>query len=248
MARIRSVHPGLFTDEAWVSCSPLARILYIGLWTDADDQGLFEWKPLQIKMRLLPGDAGDASDLLGELTTAGLIAAFHQGEKLFGAIKDFRKYQRPKKPNAIHLLPLDWRTYVGLEGIEEETANDDEPPVPHQFPTKGEKSPQMEDGGGRKSSEDKSSGASSAVVDHDAVAWTDAVAVLTGQGGMPEKAARALFGKLLASNKIEARDLLPALATARVNGTLDPQGLLTKHAGTIGRRRSDAPPKRVGWV
>jgi hypothetical protein len=55
MARIRSVHPSLFTDEAWVSCSPLARVLYIGLLTDADDQGLFEWKPIQIKMRLLAG-------------------------------------------------------------------------------------------------------------------------------------------------------------------------------------------------
>ena len=67
MARIRSVHPSLFTDEAWVSCSPLARLLYIGLWTDADDQGLFEWKPLQIKMRLLPGDSADVAAMRAAL-------------------------------------------------------------------------------------------------------------------------------------------------------------------------------------
>lgn len=97
-------------------------------------------------------------------------------------------------------------------------------------------------------SEDKSSGAESAVVDHDAVAWADAVAILTKQGGSPEKAARSFFGRLLATNKIEARDLLPALAAARVNGTLDPQGLLTRHAQAIGRKRADATPKRVGWV
>lgn len=151
MARIRSIHPSFFTDEACVSCSPLARLLYIGLWTDADDQGLFEWKALQIKMRLLPGDNADANDLLAELTGAGLIAEFSSGGKRFGAIRDFRSYQRPKKPNSVHVLPPEWRTYVGLDGaISEPEAASTPPasePVPHQFPTEGEKSPQMEDGG-----------------------------------------------------------------------------------------------------
>ena len=151
MARIRSIHPSFFTDEAVVSCSPLARLLYVGLWTDADDQGLFEWRPLQIKMRLLPGDSADASELLGELVAAGLIAEFSTGEKRFGAIRDFRTYQRPKKPNAVHVLPPEWRTYVGLgEAISElATASplNSSEPVPHQFPTRGENPPQMEDGG-----------------------------------------------------------------------------------------------------
>jgi hypothetical protein len=153
MARIRSVHPGLFTDEAWVSCSPLARILFIGLWTDADDQGVFEWKPLQIKMRLLPGDTGDAAALLAELQAVDLIQPFEHGGKTFGAIRNFRKFQRPKKPNAVHPLPERMRIYVALEA-EQEAESDAQPatgspPVPHEFPTSGEKSPQMEDGGGK---------------------------------------------------------------------------------------------------
>lgn len=121
MARIRSVHPSLFTDEAWVSCSPLARILYIGLWTDADDQGLFEWKPLQIKMRLLPGDAAQAGGLLEELAGVDLIKCFDRGGRQFGAIKDFRKYQRPQKPNAVHDLPEGLREYVGMEDDDDPT-------------------------------------------------------------------------------------------------------------------------------
>ena len=32
MARIRSIHPGIWTDEAFVELSALARLLYIGLW------------------------------------------------------------------------------------------------------------------------------------------------------------------------------------------------------------------------
>src|ERR1700761_2442463 len=114
MARIRSVHPSLFTDEAWVSCSPLARVLYIGLMTDADDQGLFEWKPLQIRMRLLPGDNADVSELLGELAAVNLIASLESGGKKLGAIRYFRKFQRPKKPNSLFVLPPEWASYVGL--------------------------------------------------------------------------------------------------------------------------------------
>ena len=141
MARIRSVHPSLFTDEAWVSCSPLARIFYIGLWTDADDQGLFEWKPLQLKMRLLPGDGADAAVLLAELEAVDLIQAYETDGKRFGAIKDFRKFQRPQKPNAIHPITEKIGEYVGLSAT-------DSKPVSEQSLTSTVKAPQMEDGGG----------------------------------------------------------------------------------------------------
>lgn len=144
MPRIRSVHPCLFTDEAWVSCSPLARVLYIGLMTDADDQGLFEWKPLQIKMRLLPADHADIPELLAELIAANLIASLESSGKKLGAIRYFRRFQRPKKANATFPLPAEWAPYVGLTTSGSDT---DGEPVGNQFPTSGEKSPQMEDGG-----------------------------------------------------------------------------------------------------
>ncbi len=142
MARIRSVHPGLFTDEAFVTCSPMARLFVIGLWTEADDQGVFEWKPLTLKMRLLPGDNVDAAELLAEIETNGIARRFEVDGKSYGAIRNFQKYQRPKKPNKVHPLPPEYRTFVGSTEASSE-------PVPHQFPTSGEKSPQMEDGGGR---------------------------------------------------------------------------------------------------
>ena len=140
MARIRSVHPSLFTDEAWVSCGPLARILYIGLWTDADDQGLFEWKPLQIKMRLLPGDAGDVPGMLAELEGAGLICSYDVGGKRYGAIANFRKFQRPQKPNAIHPLPENIAEYVAMPST-------DTDPVRNHSATSTVTDKPMEDGG-----------------------------------------------------------------------------------------------------
>lgn len=145
MARIRSVHPGLFTDEAFVSLTPLARLLLIGLWTEADDQGVFEWKPIALKMRLLPVDDADVPALLGEMAALNVVRGFEHDGKQYGLIRNFRKYQRPKKPNAVHVLPDEFRKYVGLSDDSSESKPAKETPVPQ----KGEIAPQMEDGGGR---------------------------------------------------------------------------------------------------
>lgn len=157
MARIRSIHPGLFTDESFVSCSPLARLLVLGLWTEADDQGVFEWKPVTLKMRLLPVDGADVPALLGEIAEQNIIKRFEANGKSYGAVRNFRKYQRPKSPSAVHPLPADIRSYVAISEI----AGDE--PAP--FPPKAEITPQMEDGGGREGegeNKDAASAASSA--------------------------------------------------------------------------------------
>lgn len=157
MARIRSIHPGLWTDEAFVTCSPLARLLFIGLWNEADDQGVFEWKPTMLKMRLLPVDNVDVPGLLSELGDANAIEHFMVDERRYGAIRNFRKFQRPKSPNAIHPLPPELRSYVSLApAISEITPstpppNGETPAVELElFPPTGEIAAQMEDGGGRR--------------------------------------------------------------------------------------------------
>lgn len=149
MARIRSIHPGLFTDEAFMSASAHARLLIIGIWTEAWDDGVFEWKPLTLKAKLFPVDNVDMAGLLDELVSLDFVKPFEAGKR-YGAIRNFQKYQRPKKPNSSGLLPESLHGYVGH--------------VPNQFPTSGEKSPQMEDGGWREGEEgnDAASAASSA--------------------------------------------------------------------------------------
>ncbi len=150
MARIRSIHPGLFTDEAFMTASAHARLLIIGIWTESWDDGVFEWKPLTLKARLFPVDAINVAELLAELVTLGFVQQFDAG-KPYGAIRNFQKYQRPKKPNSSGVLPECLHEYVHA--------------VPNQPPPSGEKSPQMEDGGGREGeegNEDTASAASSA--------------------------------------------------------------------------------------
>ena len=116
MARIRSVHPGLFTDEAFVSLPMAARVLLIGVWTESDDHGIFEWKPLGLKMKIFPADAftnEDVADLLGTLVSADCVVQFEVDGKSYGAVRNFCKWQRPKKPTYRHPFPNQYRTYVG---------------------------------------------------------------------------------------------------------------------------------------
>lgn len=63
MSRIRSVHPGLFTDEKFILLSERAQVFFIGLWTEADDYGAFEWKPITLKIKLRGGKDGDVEPL-----------------------------------------------------------------------------------------------------------------------------------------------------------------------------------------
>lgn len=181
MARIRSVHPGLFTDENYAVLSFPARELLKGLWTEADDNGIFEWKPLSIKMRIFPADAVDVPALLEELANCW-IRKFEADGKVYGACKNFCQYQRPKEPKSHHPLPEDQKAYVkhGYKARKSEKATDSHDDVADYFPTTsppllqssaigGENSGQMEEGGGRRSGsseEAKASSGSAISVEH----------------------------------------------------------------------------------
>ena len=115
MARIRSVHPSLWTDESFVSVSPLARLFLIGLWNEADDNGIFQWKPITLKMRLLPGDGADATSLLEELEGTGAIMRYEVDGKSFGAVRNFRKFQRPERPKPVHPITPEIAQFVALD-------------------------------------------------------------------------------------------------------------------------------------
>ena len=94
MARIRSIHPGFFTDEECVSVSAFARLLFVGIWTEADDQGAFEWKPTTLKMRILI-DNIDVSELLGN-SRANLIKQYEMMENGTG----YSELHRPSPQKA----------------------------------------------------------------------------------------------------------------------------------------------------
>lgn len=154
MSRIRSIHPGLFTDEAFMSLSAHGRLLLIGIWTEAFDDGVFEWKPLTLKARIFPADNLDMDALLAELVAADCIRKESHNGKPIGLVRNFQKFQRPKKPNSSAMLAEGWRSYVGASGTDKPTSPPSSEPVGDQYGTGSEIAPQMEEGGGNKEDED----------------------------------------------------------------------------------------------
>lgn len=156
MARIRSIHPGFFTDEDLVSVSAHARLLFLGIGVEADDKGIFEWKPITLKMRLFPVDNVDIEALLSELEAVNAVRQFEIEGRKYGAIRNFRKFQRPKTPNDVHPITSELRTYVSLSDPTTEIEADKAPA----FLPNVEMSPQMEEVGGNSKVRDKSLGQS----------------------------------------------------------------------------------------
>ena len=132
MARIRSIHPGQWTDAEFLQNSSFARLLALALRNEADDQGVFEWKPTELKLRCLPSDDVDINALLTELVNTRQIMQYVAGGKRFGLIRNFAVYQRPKTPTKLHPMPQ----------------NGEEFPPPADFPKLPEISPRrMKDEG-----------------------------------------------------------------------------------------------------
>lgn len=73
MPKIRGFKADLWTDESFVELSPFARLLWLGMWNYACDNGHLQDKSKQIKMRVLPTDEINCAELLREIEKQGLI-------------------------------------------------------------------------------------------------------------------------------------------------------------------------------
>lgn len=79
----------------------------------------------------------------------------------------------------------------------------------------------------------------------DGKAWREGVSLLTANGRMQEKPARAFFAKLLKTYRLEPYRLAPSILKAQNTGTLDPQGYLTGCAKALSLNETDAKPLAV---
>lgn len=70
---MRGIKPETFTDDKVLRLTPLARWLFVGMWTLACDNGHLEDNAVQLKVRLLPMDACDIDSLLSELLDTGQV-------------------------------------------------------------------------------------------------------------------------------------------------------------------------------
>jgi hypothetical protein len=80
---LESAHPGAHT-----------MLTFAGLWGHCDKNGVFEWKPRQLKLDILPFLQFDLNATLALLMGAGFIRKYAVNGREYGAIDSFAEHQR----------------------------------------------------------------------------------------------------------------------------------------------------------
>lgn len=104
MARIRTIKPEFWTSEQVMNCSPMARLLFIGLWNFCDDGGNHVASAKTIKANVFPGDdimSPSVQLLLDELSANGLIVYYSHENKDFLHVTGWH-HQKIDKPTYKH--------------------------------------------------------------------------------------------------------------------------------------------------
>lgn len=105
MARSRNIKPGFFSNEHLAELDFATRLLFIGLWTEADREGRLEDRPRRLKMALFPADNVDISRMLDDLDHLGFIKRYSVGDIQAIQIINWAKHQNPHMKEAKSVIP-----------------------------------------------------------------------------------------------------------------------------------------------
>ena len=99
MSRIRTVKPDFFRhellqdlEEKHGKLKPM--LVFEGLWTISDKNGVFEWRPRQIKLDILPFVTFDMEQALTLLEEHRFVIRYEINGKHYGIIPTFKDHQR----------------------------------------------------------------------------------------------------------------------------------------------------------
>ncbi len=101
MARKRMIDPEFWSDEKIGNLSLEARLLFIGMWNFADDEGIIKARPEYLRSIIFPYDnlsLDRLSKSLNELLSQGLIYSYEVNGQHFILIKNFNKHQTINRP------------------------------------------------------------------------------------------------------------------------------------------------------
>lgn len=96
MARSRNIKPGFFKNEDLGTADPFVSLLFAGLWTLADKEGILEDRPLRIKAELFPyRENFDINGYLTVLVAFNMVVRYSVDGKGYIQIVEFKKHQNP---------------------------------------------------------------------------------------------------------------------------------------------------------
>lgn len=110
MSRIRTIKPEFWTSEQIISCSPFARLLFIGLLNFTDDNGIHPASVVRLKAEVFPSDGFSSEEIrswISELTNNDLLREYVVEDKSYWVVTGWKSHQRIDKPTYKYPLPTD---------------------------------------------------------------------------------------------------------------------------------------------
>ena len=108
MARIRTIKPDFFLHTGLAELTPLHRLLFIGLWTQADKKGRLEDNPRKIRVTVLPYDDCNIDSMLDDLQShhEKFITRYEITDSgKYIQINNFEAHQRPHHTEQDSVIP-----------------------------------------------------------------------------------------------------------------------------------------------
>ena len=109
MAKIRSIKPSFWEDEKIGSLPVEARLLYIGTWSFADDNGVLRGSPAYLRSQIFPYDetvtAADVRRWVSTLVAGGMVVPFTYNGERYLVVRRFRDHQKIDARYATELVP-----------------------------------------------------------------------------------------------------------------------------------------------
>jgi hypothetical protein len=129
MARNRTNSRDFWTWEAVIHCAPMTRLLFIGLWSFADDGGVQPLRLRTIRTQVFPGDTIENHSMramIDELAARGLVRIYAVDGVEYVAIVDWGQPQRVGKRARPRYPSAD--TVTGVSAVNHSKAASPSPP------------------------------------------------------------------------------------------------------------------------
>ena len=106
MARKRSIDPNLWTDDRILKLPWAAVGFYVGLISQADDEGRLKWSSAQLRVRICPAvELDEVESWMAAVVTVGLIEVYESDGGSYGRHPSWSRHQYVNRPTKSVIPP-----------------------------------------------------------------------------------------------------------------------------------------------
>ena len=168
MARRRMIDPAIWQSESFAKLTPLGKLMFIGMFSLADDEGKGRSKAIYLKSVLFPYDDGmrliDVEKALSEIGSNMSVTFYaHDGNDYY-RLDNWRKWQRVDKPQP-SIIPDPGVTET-IPRIIPESVENDSGMIPRSIPPKGKEVKRKEGKDNCRAAPDGARDIARAVIEH----------------------------------------------------------------------------------